>query len=126
MIETIVKSWLEEQLALPVSAAVPEHPPDQFVVIEKTGGGYANRLASATLAVQSYAATTLQAARLNQRVKAVMHRLPQLPQICAAKLNSDYNYPDTARKRPRYQAVYDLTYYEDVSNQDTGKEVPHV
>lgn len=126
MIETIVKSWLEQQLALPVSASMPEHPPDQFVVIEKTGGGYANHIAEATLAVQSYAPTTLQAAQLNQRVKAAMHRLPQLPQVCAAKLNSDYNYPDTANKRPRYQAVFDLTYYEDVSAMDTGKEVPHV
>lgn len=125
MIEIIVKEWLEQQLALPVSAAVPEHPPGQFVVIEKTGGGYANRLASATLAVQSYAATTLQAAQLNQRVKAAMHRLPQLPQVCAVKLNTDYNYPDTANKRPRYQAVFDLTYYEDVSALDTGKEATH-
>ena len=34
-----------------------------------------------------------------------------LPEIGAVHLNSDYNFTDTAAKRYRYQAVFDVTYY---------------
>lgn len=55
----------------------------------------------------------LEAARLNRRVKAAMERLREHPLISRVQLNSDYNFTDTAQKRYRYQAVYDLTFYDE-------------
>lgn len=121
MIEIIVKEWLEQQLALPVYPGLPAHPPDEFLVTEKTGGGFSNRISKATIIVQSYAPSLLEAARLNGRAKAAMLGMAALNVIGSVKLNTDYNYTDTANKRHRYQAVFDLTYYEDVSALDTGK-----
>ena len=64
------------------------------------------------MAVQSYAGNLLEAAQLNDQVKQAMDSLPELADIGAARLNSDYNFTDTASKRYRYQAVYDVTHYE--------------
>ncbi len=111
MIETIILNHLVAALDVPVLMEVPKNPPDTFVVLEKTGGGQRNRIHSALFAVQSYAPSLLQAAQLNEQVKAAMDTLPALDAVCAARLNSDYNFTDTASKRYRYQAVYDITHY---------------
>ena len=39
-----------------------------------------------------------------------MDRMPDTEDVGRAVLNSDYVYTDTATKRYRYQAVYDITY----------------
>ncbi len=115
MIELIVKDWLAQKLAAPVCLEVPAGPPASFVVVEKTGSGRKDHIASATLAVQSYADTLYKAALLNEEVKAAMDRLPEHPAVSAARLNSDYPFNDTAAKRRRYQAVYDVTYHENAA-----------
>ena len=35
----------------------------------------------------------------------------ELDDISRCELNTDYNYTDTARKKYRYQAVYDIVHY---------------
>ena len=35
-----------------------------------------------------------------------------LDDVISCKLNSDYNYTDKETKRYRYQAVFDIRYYE--------------
>lgn len=111
MIEKVVLDYLSGALSVPVSMEVPEDRPGTFVVVEKTGSSRENRVNRATLAIQSYAPTLYEAAALNEQVKQAMDGLPGLPQVGAARLNSDYNFPDTSTKTYRYQAVYDLTHY---------------
>lgn len=111
MIEEIILNHLAAKLSAPVYMEVPEKPPALFVVLEKTGSGRNDHICSAVFAVQSYAQSLLQAARLNEQVKAAMDVLPMLDEVCAARLNSDYNFTDTTSKRYRYQAVYDITHY---------------
>ena len=48
---------------------------------------------------------------INEEVKAAMDEIIVLPEISRSKLNSDYNFTDTEKKRYRYQAVYDITHY---------------
>ena len=111
MIETIILDHLATALSVPVTMEMPKNPGGTFVVLEKTGSGRSNHICSAIFAVQSYAPSLLQAAQLNERVKSAMNTLPTLDPICAARLNSDYNFTDTANKHYRYQAVYDITHY---------------
>lgn len=63
------------------------------------------------IAIQSYADSMYEAAELNERVKTVMADAVALDDITKVDLNSDYNYTDTANKRYRYQAVFDITHY---------------
>ena len=41
-----------------------------------------------------------------------MDGITEKPEIAACRLNSDYNFTDTAKKKYRYQAVFDLVYYD--------------
>ena len=52
--------------------------------------------------------------KLNEKVKEAMDELPwELDSVTRSKLNSDYNFTDTATRKYRYQAVYDITYYKE-------------
>lgn len=113
MIEATIIEYLSGQLTVPVYGGMPSHPPASFVTVEKTGGRRENRLDAATLAVQSWAASIEQAAQLNEQVKAAMFGSIELDSISSCDLDTDYNYTDSVRQRPRYQAVFDLVYYDD-------------
>ena len=110
MIETIVLDYLSSVLPEPCSLEVPERPPARFVVLEKTGSSRKNFMDTAIFAVQSYGPSLFEAAELNERVIAAMDDLILLPDIFSSKLDSDYNFTDTATKKYRYQAVYNITY----------------
>lgn len=111
MIEQIVLDHLAAMLNVPTGMEVPEDATGTFVVVEKTGSGRRNHIRDATLAVQSYAPTKAEAAALNEKVKTAMDALADRPEIGRSALNSDYDFTDTASKRYRYQAVFEITYY---------------
>ena len=111
MIETLVLQHLAAALDVPVELEIPEKMPETFVRIEKTGGGEQEYICTSTFAVQSYAPSLYKAAELNEKVKAAMRGLIALDRVTRVQLNSDYPFFDTARKRRRYQAVFDITHY---------------
>lgn len=113
MIEDLLINKLADCLGLPVYAEIPKNPPSEFYVIEKTGGALVNHIKSATLAIQSYSATSkFSAASMNDDLKDVMlDDIYEMPEITDVELNSDYDYTDTAQKLYRYQAVFDIKYY---------------
>lgn len=112
MIELTVLNYLNNALSVPVKMEVPANPPVKFVVLEKTGSSRENTLNTATFAAQSYAGSLAEAAALNEEVKAAMDNMIELNAISACRLNSDYNFTDTAAKKYRYQCVYVITYLE--------------
>lgn len=111
MIEETVVDYLDDVLEEPAYPETPEEPPEQYVLVQKTGSRKKNHIYSATLAVQSIAGSIYAAAELNEKVKEAMDRITVLDEVCRSALNSDYEYSDTARKEYRYQAVYDLVHY---------------
>ena len=110
MIEKIVLEYLKVALTVPVYPEKPDKAPDRYVLIEKTGGSSENFVYSDTIAIQSYAESLYEASKLNEEVKKAMSKIVSLDSVGKAKLNTDYNFTDTAKKKYRYQAVYDLTY----------------
>lgn len=114
MIEAIVISHLATALSVPVYAERPEVPDNSYIIVEKTGSDERNHIDIATLAIQSHAPTLYGAAELNLAVKGAMKTLIVNNAVAKCALNSDYNYTDETTKTYRYQAVYDITYYEGV------------
>lgn len=110
MIEKTVLDYLAKSLDVPIVMEVPEKLSGKFVKIEKTGSNTEDYINRATLAIQSYAPTLYEAAELNEAVKDALDVMAETEDISRAKLNSDYNFTDTARKLHRYQAVYDFTF----------------
>ena len=110
MIEETIQNYLREN-AFPCYLSVPEKPSGNFCVLEKTGSSYEDGIFTATLAVQSYGSSDYAAAQLSHRVVQTMPDADTLPEIVSCTLNTDYNFPDTTRKLPRYQAVFEVVHY---------------
>lgn len=112
MIEIILLNYLQETLNVPVFTEEQTEHYDSYVVIEKTASAVKNYIQSATIAIQSYAKSLYEASKLNEEVKKAMQDIVLLESISKSKLNSDYNYTDTTKKKYRYQAVYDLVFFD--------------
>ena len=114
MIETILLSALEEATGCPAYMEQPEDKPERYFVLERTGGGERGaEQRSATVAVQSYGPTMLDAAALNEQVLDIMSEIQYRENtIISCEVNSTYNFTDTRKKERRYQAVYHITYKE--------------
>lgn len=111
MIEITVLEHLSQALGLSVSMEYPEDPPDTFLVLRTGDTSRQNWLETTVFVVESYAPSMYEAAVLNSRAKAAMDALPELPEVSAAHLGTDYPANDTTNKRYRYQAVYNVTHY---------------
>lgn len=111
MIELTILDYLEECLGVPVYVEEPETQPDAYVLVEKTAGSKENHIYRATLAIQSYAESMVDAMELNEQVKEAMDEAATLTDVAKSELNSDYNFTDTETNRYRYQAVYNLVHY---------------
>ena len=111
MIEKTILDHLSERLDVKVYMEEPEKPPKSYVVIEKVGSGQLNLIDTAHFAIQSYGASMLQAATLNQSVKAAMSDLVIHGDVISCKPQTDYNFTDPTTKRYRYQALFDINHY---------------
>ena len=111
MIEATIIDYLSSALSVPVSGDVPENPPASFVTVEQVGGTKDNKIESASIAVQSWAESRAAAAALNELVKAAMDNAVTLPNISRCHLDTNYNFTDETRKKPRYQAVFEVVFF---------------
>jgi hypothetical protein len=112
MIEKTIINYLTDTLNIPAYSETPEKKPDQYIKVELTGGSAENLISSATIAIQSYSNSLFKAADLNEKVKRAMRNIISIDSISKCKLNNSYNYTDTAKKEYRYQAVFDLVYFD--------------
>ena len=110
MIEKILLDYLSGALSAPIYMEMPETDIDSFVLLEKTGSSKVNHIKTATIAAQSYGPSMLEAAELNELVKDAIEASIELDEISAVRLNSDYNFTNTATRKYRYQCIYVLTY----------------
>ena len=110
-IERIIVDYLSRSLSVPVSGEVPINKPEEFVTVDKIGSGVRNHIRSATLAIQSWSMSQDSASALNDTVKAAMDGAVALDAISSSHCETDYNFTNTATKRHRYQAVYDVVYH---------------
>lgn len=111
MIEITVKGFLEQKLQVPVFMEFPPNPPDRFVVLRKADSSRENLVDTSMLVADSYAESLLEAAKLNELVKAALDDLIELDTVSSSRRGGDYPFTDTKNKRYRYQAVQNITHY---------------
>ena len=102
--------YLGTQLSVGVYAEAPSQLTD-YVLLDQTATSNENHITTTTIAVQSYGATLYNAMLLNEDVKAAMESFADQPQVARVKLETDYNFTNTATKQYRWQAVYHITHY---------------
>ena len=111
MIEERVINYLNREMQVPAYMEEVPNMPEEYVLIDKTGGVVERHINKSTIAIQSIAKTLYNAAALNEKVKKKRKDIIILDDICRCELNSDYNFTDTSTKKYRYQAVYDIIHY---------------
>lgn len=118
LIESIIIEYLNEHsgISCPAYGDTPRGQlPNQFILVEKKGNSCRDYIHTALIAVQSYSSISkASAAALNEAIVDAMLDAITLPSISSCKLNSDYDFTDTASKRYRYQAVFNVTYTREV------------
>ena len=95
-----------------VYCELPVYAPDEYVIVERSGGNQTNHVFQALIIVQSISSVSLyRAMEINEEVVAAMTRYgEESPDVYSCDLNSNYNYPNTNTKEYRYQAIFDLNY----------------
>ena len=111
MIELIVKDYLTKYLGIPIVFEHQKNLPKRYILIQKTSGKRENFLKESTIAIQSYAETLFESAKLNEKIKDLMYDLIMVDEVSKVSLNSDYNYTNLETKEYRYQAVFDIYHY---------------
>lgn len=107
--ETLTSEEVEEVF---VGMEAPEQLTN-YVIIDQTRSSRTNHIVTTTFAIQSYGASLYEAMLLNERVKAVMKGFYGQDYIVNVRLQTDYNFTDTETKQYRWQAVYEITHYEE-------------
>lgn len=104
-------AWLPARLGVPCSASVPASAPDEFVTLERTGGGSGIGVDRPNLAVQCWSSTQAGAYTLALAAReALLQCWESLPQVCSVTVGGIYGFPDPDSRRPRYQLdVYMVT-----------------
>ena len=110
MIEEVILNYLREN-AFSCYMSIRRSPPAIFCILEKTGDSPDEGIYTAMLAVQSYGSSDFSAAQLSHFVVQAMLDADICRKSSPANLVTEYNFPDTTRKRPRYQAVFSITHY---------------
>ena len=113
MIEKIVLDYLNRVLDIPAYMEEPSSPTSKYIIIEKISSAENNLISEAIISIQSYGKSLYEAASLNVQVKSAMRDIITLADICRCKLSSDYNFTDTNTKRYRYQALFNIVFYDE-------------
>lgn len=113
MIEATLIKYLGDNLNISATAEIPKSPPDEFVVVERVGGGSTDLISRASFAIQSYSTSLVGAAALSEAVNDAMMDFTDEDNISSVKTNTISNFTDTSAKKYRYQGIYEITYMED-------------
>jgi hypothetical protein len=109
IIKTLI-DFLGDELPFYVGVVAPRETAG-YVLLDQTGSRNYNHITTTTIAIQSYGATLLDAINMNEQVKEAMEKLTELNEVSAVRLDTDYNFTNTATKQYRWQAVYEITHY---------------
>lgn len=111
MIEEKILSYLQCMLDVEAGMQQPDEETGKYIIIEKTGSSTQDFITTASIVIKSYADSKYEVAQLNEKIKDVMlYQFIENDDISSVKLVSDYHYPDTAIKKERYQALFEIVY----------------
>ena len=111
MIEVTLLNYLKSKITdIPIYMEIPKTMPERFYLIEKTSSSRSEYLYSSTFAVQSYGPSMYIAASMSEDIRDIIldEFINDEDSVSKVSLNSEYNYTDTAEKKYRYQAVFDI------------------
>lgn len=116
-IETRLIDFIERECDAEVFDAPPvdytadsiENYPDEFITVERLGGGQANIVMDyPTVAIQCWSTSSLKASDLAREVADKLTRFELESGIVSVNVSSLQRHNDPVSKKPRYQLVADI------------------
>ncbi len=93
-----------------VYAETPVNPPDNYVLIRRTGGGISNYVRDYRVYTETISKNDkLTAATNHDAVIEAMQRMPDTENVFRCRLNSDYDSTRSDKKDYRFQALWLIT-----------------
>ena len=114
MLETIIRDYLVNNLAVPVVLEKPANKPDEYVVLHKIDGGMTNKIPAGTLSVTCVSKTLYGAATLAQEVKDLLFMSVSLDNISSAKLGGEDGRTSPTERGYEYEIIFNFYYFEEV------------
>ena len=113
IIDKIIQFLNNQEYGVSAYAEVTKNVPTKYIIVEQTGETVTDYIWHATVAIKSYSSVSLfDASLLNEDVLQLMlDEFVKDDDVAKVELNSSYNFTDTTTKTYRYQAVFDITYY---------------
>lgn len=108
----IVSDYLNAlELGVTSYLSVPPDRPDEFIVVEQTGGSRPDRVRSLpSVDVDCWAQTRARASEISDEVAAAALAMADtLPNVFRATVTTQYNNPDPDSGQPRYTVGIDIT-----------------
>lgn len=102
--------WLSSVTGVGAYAAPPEDRPDEFITIERVGGGTERGRDLPSLAIQAWAPTEAEAYELALEVRDlfIWNAAMEVASIAGSEVGSVYLFPDPESRSSRYQVDVDL------------------
>lgn len=113
MIEELMINFLNYHLSAPVYTDKPKKDiPEEYYLMEKTGGSPREHINRSTIVLQSYAGSRLRASEMiDDANAAVLNEMIKLDEVSDTELNGSGSFTDTTTKQYRYQSVFVITHY---------------
>ena len=114
MIENILIKKLDKAVGnIRAYGEVPKDKPSEYILVEKTGGALENQIWKSIIAIKSISAKSkYRASFINDEVIKFLLTY-QDADIASCALNTSYEYTNTSTKEYRYQAVFQITHYQE-------------
>lgn len=114
IIEKLIIEYLKGEdlpgIGANVYAETPVDPPENYVLIRRTGGSAANYLRDYTIYTETISRTDkLTAATNHESVIEAMQRMPDTENVFRCRLNSDYDATRAEKKDYRFQALWQIS-----------------
>ena len=112
MIESVVISYLNSKLNVPVYAEEPTRKTAEYVTVKSIDNGRVDFIDAVTLNIVSVSTSLENAAKLNKQVKDAMYDIISLDNVSSSKCGGSGQRVDTSTKRYECECIFNLYYME--------------
>lgn len=112
MIESVVISYLNSKLNVPVYAEEPTRKNAEYVTVKSIDNGRVDFIDAVTLNIVSVSTSLENAAKLNKQVKDAMYDIISLDNVSSSKCGGGGQRVDTSTKRYECECIFNLYYME--------------
>lgn len=113
MIDVLLKTYLDNELEIPVIFEKPKTVPESYVLIELIDAGKDNHIDAVTFQFHCHDTSLYNAAVLTETVEGLLENAISLPAISKSQFGGKRPEINSATKTYKYVLTYNFVYYRE-------------